>query len=870
MKLYDFSIEYVKNPTLIPVEGLRFGWKLDSDRTNVLQTHYRIRISNQAGVVVDTQKVADTAVCDITIPGLKLESCTDYKVEVTVWDNHGDKANLTHMVSTELKEEDWADAQWIKPADYLVGWAPYLRTKFQTAGVKKAVLYASGLGVAEYYINGKRTDDFFFDPPSANYEKTVYYRRFDVTELIKEGGNALTVHLGEGWYSQGLVWGKDFALFPEWTQVRDSVGASYGEVCAKIKLMLTLDDGSIQVITTNTKDWTYKYGPVTRNNLWAGEIYDSRLEVPGFAEYEGNENGWGKVIEDDVPKGALTACLMPPIRVIRSLPAIDHHGSTGVGDGTYIYDIGENIGGIAEFRIPPSPPGHIYVFRYAEVLNEAGSLDHRSSGAYATMCIQQDIYICNGNAEGEIYRPKFGYRGFRYVEVSGIYDLSMGYGTVPQLSIVTGLQVATDLERVTEFSTSFESLDKLYQIMHNTYLSNYHGHPEDCPLREKSGWLGDAQIVANWGLLNYDITASYEKYLNDIRTTKEVYGQWNMASPGKRGCGLASPLWSCAQVLFPYYLYKYSGDREAVTGNIDLMREWVEYEKGSAEDYILYGGLGDWSPVAGDGKKMPIPHSSTMIFYEVCMKMAELSEIFCYGDEKYYSSLAEKIKESLNRHFYDYNSHSYGHVSSDGVALFIGCFPDGEKEKLTASLTARIIAEDYEMCTGIYGNKYLVPVLLESGYGDIAMKFLFNEKHTSFETMMRDGATSIWEVLSLQSIFRDKTIIIGSYDHPMHGGFLYACIEYLAGIRPIEPGFAKFAFKPCFMDLAKEVKVSLGSVYGKIKAEISEDCGIRKCKLTVPAGTICVIDADGELKLDGCSCTKGYCVGSGVYEITIK
>ena len=32
LKLYDFSIDYITNPTLIRTGGLRFGWKLDSDR----------------------------------------------------------------------------------------------------------------------------------------------------------------------------------------------------------------------------------------------------------------------------------------------------------------------------------------------------------------------------------------------------------------------------------------------------------------------------------------------------------------------------------------------------------------------------------------------------------------------------------------------------------------------------------------------------------------------------------------------------------------------------------------------------------------------------------------------------------------------
>ena len=57
---------------------------------------------------------------------------------------------------TELPAEKWV-AKWIKPAKHYEGWAPYLRKKFTTGkAIKRAMLYASGLGCAEYYINGKR------------------------------------------------------------------------------------------------------------------------------------------------------------------------------------------------------------------------------------------------------------------------------------------------------------------------------------------------------------------------------------------------------------------------------------------------------------------------------------------------------------------------------------------------------------------------------------------------------------------------------------------------------------------------------------------------------------------------------------------
>ena len=132
LKLYDFSIDYVKNPTLIRTVGLRFGWKLDSEHTNVLQKTYRIRIENETGIAYDSGIVASRTYYDICPDGLRLASRTDYTVTVAVEDNYGDRAVCTHTVSTEILPDEWGDAQWIKPKTHIVGWAPYLRTKFET------------------------------------------------------------------------------------------------------------------------------------------------------------------------------------------------------------------------------------------------------------------------------------------------------------------------------------------------------------------------------------------------------------------------------------------------------------------------------------------------------------------------------------------------------------------------------------------------------------------------------------------------------------------------------------------------------------------------------------------------------------------
>lgn len=856
LKIYGFSIDHVTEPEFIKCSGLRFAWKLLSDRKNVLQKGYRIHISDDKETVFDSGFVESECFYDISFDELALRSRTDYTVRLTVTDNYGQTASFSCDTSTEILPEEW-EAEWIKPAEHISGWAPYLRTKFDVSGVKKAVMYACGLGCAEYYVNGIKTDDALIDPPSSNYDKTVYYRRYDVTDMLKDGGNAVAVLLGEGFYSQSRVWAHDNVI--------------YGDVCLILRLEITLQDGSQKVITTNSEDWEYKYSPITVNNLYGGETYDCRLETPDFCDYNGSQKGWERVITDTAHKGVLTPCFIPPVKVIRELETVEMHCASGKDDGAWIFDIGENIAGFAEFTLPCSPRGAVYVFRFAENVDATGQLDFRSTGAFATQCIQQDIYICRGDQNGEVYRPRFTYHGFRYVEVTGFHDFSNGYGTLPKLSLVKGIQIATAFEDNSDFVCSCNDLNRLYRAMKNTYVSNYHGHPEDCPAREKCGWLGDAQIVCDWGLLNYDTAACYVKYLNDIRTTCEHFGTWKQISPGLRDCGEASPLWGCAQIFIPYFLYKYTGDTKAITDNFDLMELWMKHELDRSKDHIITEGLGDWIPPCKNEspRRMPVEHSSTAVFYEQCILMEKLCKTLNLGDASYYEKLGAAIKESFNRSFYNTDAHSYGYWGTDAVALMTDMYPDGERELLLDALVEMIKKDDYFMSTAIYGNKYLIPLLLREGRGDIALKCLFTREHPSFGTMLDDGATTLYEAL-YDVMYQNRKISHSSFNHPMQGGFLYTLTTELCGLNCEKEGFGKVRFSPCFAEGIESIKACYELNSGRFEVEIKNKADQKHCRLTIPAGVTAVIDISGEISINGDMYVQNTVIGSGEYDITVR
>ena len=96
-----------------------------------------------------------------------------------------------------------------------------------------------------------------------------------------------------------------------------------------------------------------------------------------------------------------------------------------------------------------------------------------------------------------------------------------------------------------------------------TIVDNIHGIPEDCPHREKCGWLGDAHAFCEYALYNYDMLNFYKKYMQDIRTqcrpskagdkSGKIFRVPTMIAPGKRTSNVALIDWGVATVYLPWY-----------------------------------------------------------------------------------------------------------------------------------------------------------------------------------------------------------------------------------------------------------------------------------------------------------------------------
>ena len=391
----DFSIDAIKpvrlkceskeNPLGIDSGNPRLSWNLTSQSRDQYQTAYQIIvasdiqiISQNKGDLWDSGKEESKQSIDIKYSGKALQSRLVYYWKVRVWDRNGTASEWSEPSTWEMGLLDWSEwqAKWINDGKklpvrdedfYSDDPAPLFRKSFSLNGkITKARLYISGLGYYLSYLNGKRIGDHELDPGWTDYTVRIYYSTYDVTGLIQNGDNCLGVMLGNGWYNPMplRMWGS--------RNLRNELIT--GRPAFICQLFIQKSDGTEQVITSNNS-WKVHDGPILRNNIYLGEIYDARYEVKGWNEPGLDDGAWNPASVTEGVPGILQSQPQPAIKITSVIKP------TRISEpkpGVYIFDMGQNFAGWTRFHFKV-PKGAKLTMRYGELLYKDGSLNLMTS-----------------------------------------------------------------------------------------------------------------------------------------------------------------------------------------------------------------------------------------------------------------------------------------------------------------------------------------------------------------------------------------------------------------------------------------------------------------------------------------------------------
>jgi alpha-L-rhamnosidase len=185
-------------------------------------------------------------------------------------------------------------------------------------------------------------------------------------------------------------------------------------------------------------------------------------------------------------------------------------------------------------------------------------------------------------------------------------------------------------------------------------------------------------------------------------------------------------------------------------------------------------------------------------------------------------------------------------VTANILPLWFGMVPKGLENKVLESIVDKTMNEcGGHVSTGVIGIQQLMRCLTEYGRGDLALKIASNDTYPSWGYMVRNGATTIWELWNGNT----ADPAMNSGNHVMLLGDLILWeYEYLGGIRALEPGYSKIQLKPYPIDGLDFVNCAYNSVSGRIESHWKREGNRFEWDIVIPANTtaeVCLPMANG-------------------------
>ena len=891
---------------LVVVEGSpRLGWVMESPENGTRQSAYEIDIReaftgrsiwNSGKVYSSQSQLVSTKGADI-----RPDNSFNYSWRVRVWDETDTPSEWSSEAKFRAVPERLSSGQWIgaitrqnahlpegrkfhggelkKPevkaaweaVDTLAKKSICLRRTFQvgdaTEGgtnrkpgkkIVEATAYVCGLGFYEFSLNGKKVGNSEFAPLWSDYDKTVYYNTYDVTEQLRRGENVVGILLGNGFYNvQGGRYRK--------------LQISFGPPTLLFELVINYEDGTCTTVHSDN-DWKYDFSPVTFNCIYGGEDYDARREQKGWNQIGFDDSHWRPVVIQEAPKGILRPQMAAPVKIMERYDIqkvtklnADQIASASVSTkrtvdpSAFVLDMGQNLAGFPEITVR-GKRGQKVTLIVAEALTEEGACNQRQTG-------RQHYYEYTLKGEGdETWHPRFSYYGFRYIQVEGA--VLKGQKNPQKLPVLKNIQscfVFNSAKKVSTFESSNRIFNAAHRLIEKAVRSNMQSVFTDCPHREKLGWLEQVHLNGPGLLYNYDLTAYAPQIMQNMADAQHANGAMPTTAPEYvvfEGPGMdafaESPEWGGSLVIFPFMYYETYGDDSLIKKYYPNMRRYVDYLKTRAEMGILSFGLGDWYDYgdfrAGFSRNTPVPLVATAHYYMTVMYLIKAAKMVGNDfDIHYYTSLAHEILAAFNKCFLNKETAQYGTGSqcSNALPLFLQMTQDSDEqgsyqpdakldEKVLMNLIKDVEAHGNRLTTGDVGNRYLIQTLAHNGQHELIYKMFNHEEAPGYGFQLKFGATTLTEQWDPRQG--------SSWNHFMMGQIDEWFFNSLVGIRPSttpKQGYQKFIIAPQPVGDLKYVKASYETLYGTINVDWTCENGTFTLNVSVPVNTTAVVYLPG-------------------------
>jgi alpha-L-rhamnosidase len=772
------QVNLVSEPLTVPAaQGVYFSWASSDSRPGETQHGYELRVAasaeglDPAGKAVWDTGTVSGAAAGADYAGPALHAGTRYWWSVRTVDAQGRPSQWSApaQFGTALGATWQTQAIWSRtpPAGTSSGWA-FLRGQLaiHDKPIAAATVYATGGSteatrqyVFRLSVNGQVVGVGPARPLDPANQSM--YSGWDVTKLLKAGTDSFGV-LGytprHSYFQLELV-----------VQYKDGERQVWGTGKNWKGL-----DGAGAYPTAGSISAQYYTAPV--ENLDA-ERYPVGFDTPGYRPTAAA--GWTPAV-GKTPIGTLT----PDTAGNLTLAAHKPVKITALGPGKYLLDFGTTQVGGLRLTLDGTAGEKVNILS-GEVLSSPDTVQYKLNAGD----VYDDTWTLRSGQQTLQY---WGYRVFRYVEVTGVPQpltaantaaLALVYPDQPEDSAVT---------------TSSASLDQVWQFSKNTIESLNLNLYMDSPTRERSGayegddyihQLAQAAVDGDSGLAQFSL-----RYLLTDMTLGENTPIMEFEE--------LTPVAALAQ-------FQQTGDPAVLTSVYSMLEKMLP-GKYLAPDGLIdmqVNPFGSLHPVAGEPEQLtdwPASERDGFVYtrentvvnafgYAAYAAMARIAEVVgqpaaAASDAKIAagikSAMQAKMYDPATGAFRDGVGTSHEAVQSSVYAVALGAASPAQAKTAAVAIAGR------GMACSVYCAGYLLEALYDGGQAQAALSLLTATTSTSWLHMISLGAGSTMEAWT-PAIKPNLT-----YSHPWAASPAFIVPDYLFGVSALSPGWQTMLVRP--------------------------------------------------------------------------
>ena len=704
------------------------------------------------------------------------------------------------------------NAVWIQPEHDMGDVVPVYEKQFSLSKMPvRAMLHITALGVYEAHLNGKRIGNFVLAPGWTSYYSRLQYQSYDITTDLTEQ-NTITVAVGKGWYRSPM---------PGWCDSSYQDGLRSWPAGLLAELEITYEDGTSETIGTDTS-WSVAESATRFSEIYDGEQYDASKDFSAArCRVHALEGPWDSLIPQEGVE-------------IHEQERISPSGIFTTPAGETVVDFGQELTGYVELSVD-AKCGDVIALSHAEVMDRDGNFYTEN---YRAAKAKLHYTCCDGR---QTWHPHFTFFGFRYIRI----DAFPGGATLAKPENFTAIVVHSEMKRTGHLSCSDPLLNQLFSNIIWGQKGNFVDVPTDCPQRdERLGWTGDAQVFVRTACMNYDVEQFFTKWLADMAADQRDDGCVGHVIPDLLQSPYGSAAWGDAAVICPWEIYLAYGNPQILKNQFDCMKGWIDYITGSTKTpYLWTGGThyGDWLGLdapSGSYKGSTREDFIASAFYAHSTELLIKAGHVLGKDMADYEALYEKIIAAFRAAFPTYGTQS--------ECVLAAHFHLTEHPQSAADQLAKMVKEaGNQLQTGFVGTPYLLHVLSDYGYAELAYTLLLRKEYPSWLYPVTKGATTIWE--HWDGIMEDGgfwSADMNSFNHYAYGSVADWVYQKAAGIHTAEdaPGYAFIRFAPVPDVRLSWLTASLQTRHGLVESGWRQEDGKWRYEITTPVDAEICID----------------------------